>query len=331
MTAPVHTLAASTLPTSFLAAHWLLLFVGVAALAAAYVAMQFRRRDDAVRFTNLDLLDQIAPQRPAWRRHVPAVAMLLGLSSLVIAMARPAREQEVPRERATVIVAVDTSLSMMAADVEPSRIEAAKVAAASFVDLLPPKVNVGLVAFNRAASVLVSPTTDHDTVKRAIAGLELDQGTAIGEAIFAGLGAIDSVPPSKDGDAAPGRIVLMSDGETTAGRPDAVAADAAKEKQVAVSTIAFGTDRGYIIVPGEDRRISVPVNVDKLRTIAEGTDGTFFEAASAQELADVYADIGSSIGYETQQREVGTWFVAGAMIALFAAGAFSLLWFSRLP
>lgn len=317
---------------TFLALHWLWLFAAVAALAGVYVYRQFRRRDYAVRFTNLALLDTVAPQRPRWRRHLPAAALLLALSSLVVALARPARIERVPRERATIVVAIDTSLSMMAEDVAPNRLDAAKDAAQSFVDLLPDKINVGLVSFNRTATVLVSPTDDHESVKRAIGGLQLDQGTAIGEAIFASIQAIDSLPPAEDTEEqAPGRIILMSDGETTAGRPDDVAADAAVERDIPISTIAFGTADGSIVVPGEDRRINVPVNEDALRTIAEQTNGTFFTAATGEQLKDVYADIGSSVGYEEARREVGGWFVMGAVGALFVAAAFSLLWFSRLP
>lgn len=317
---------------TFLAARWLLALGAVAALAAVYVALQFRRRDYAVRFTNLDLLDTVAPRRPGWRRHLPAAALVLSLVSLVVALARPARATDVPRERASIVVAIDTSLSMMAEDVAPNRLDAAKVAANSFVDLLPDRINVGLVSFNRSATVLVSPTTDHEAVKRAITALQLDQGTAIGEAIYAGIDAIESVPPGLDsGEAAPGRIVLMSDGETTAGRPDDLAATAARERDIPVSTIAFGTADGSIVVPGEDRRISVPVNEDALRRIADDTAGSFFTAATTEELTAVYADIGSSVGYETAQREIGGWFVGGGVVALFVAAGLSLLWFSRLP
>lgn len=317
---------------TLLARHWLWLLVAVAALAIGYVLSQFRRRDAAVRFTNLALLDTVAPNRPGWRRHVPAALLLFALGSLSVALARPARLEQVPRERATIVVAIDTSLSMMATDVTPNRLDAAKAAAASFVELLPEQINVGLVSFNRTASVLVSPTRDHTAVVRAIGGLQLDQGTAIGEAIFAGIQAIDSVPPAADGEeVAPGRIVLMSDGETTAGRPDDVAGARALERDIPVSTIAFGTEDGTIVVPGEDRVISVPVNQDALRAIAEQTEGTFFTAATGEELRSVYADIGSSVGYEEARREISAWFVGAGVVALFLAAGFSLLWFSRLP
>jgi Ca-activated chloride channel family protein len=317
---------------TLIAPHWLWLLVAVLALLAVYVLSQLRRRDYAVKFTNLALLDTVAPDRPGWRRHLPAAALLVALSGLVLALARPARIEQVPRERATIVVAIDTSLSMMAEDVTPNRFDAAKDAAQTFIDLLPDKINVGLVSFNRTATVLVSPTTDHASIKRAIGGLQLDQGTAIGEAIFASIQAIDSVPPATDEEElAPGRIVLMSDGETTAGRPDDVAAEAALARNIPVSTIAFGTENGSILVPGEDRRIDVPVDKEALEAIADSTKGSFFTAATGDQLKEVYADIGSSVGYEEAQREIGGWFVLGAAGALFVAAAFSMLWFSRLP
>ena len=157
----------------FLSPIWLTLLGGVAVLAGLYVASQFRRKAYAVRFTNLDLLDKIAPDRPNWRRHVPAVVMLLGLIGLVFGLARPARELPIAKERATIIVALDTSNSMMATDVSPTRLDAAKDAATEFVHNLPASLNVGLVEFHGSAAMLVPPTKDHGDVERAIANLEL--------------------------------------------------------------------------------------------------------------------------------------------------------------
>ncbi|MGH9225534.1 MAG: VWA domain-containing protein [Acidimicrobiales bacterium] len=314
---------------SFQAGSRLWLLLGVAALAAVYVVQQMRRKHYAVRFTNLALLDRIAPRRPAWRRHVPAIAFLLALGTFTTAFAMPSRPVKVPRERATVIMAIDTSLSMEATDIEPTRIEAAKEAAASFVDLLPGRLNLGLVSFSGTAQVLVAPTTDHSLVKRSITTLELGPRTAIGEAVFLSLQSINTVPSEPGQAKPPARIVLMSDGETTVGRPNEMAAQAAAEARVPVYTIAFGTDDGTVAVEG--RLVPVPVNRDALRQLAEATGGTAFDAASAKELRQVYNDIGSSIGYRTVPREVTSWFVGlGLLFALAAAGG-SLLWSSRLP
>ena len=315
---------------SFLSPGWLWLFAGVAALAATYVVLQWRRRRYAVRFTNMALLDAVAPRRPGWRRHVTAAVFLAGVAALVVAMARPARTEQVPRERATVVMALDTSLSMEATDVEPTRMEAAKQAASVFLDQLPPTINVGLVSFDGFARVVVPPTTDRDLVERAINGLNLGEGTAIGEAIFASLDALDQVPQAADEDEpVPGRIVLMSDGETTFGRPDSEAAAAAEDAGVPVSTIAFGTADGFIEI--ENTPVNVPVNEEALNEIAESTGGSFFTAASEEELAAVYEDIGTSVGYETEEREITRWFVGAALIALLLGAVLSLAWFARLP
>jgi len=317
------------LAVTFLSGARLWLLLVVAGLAAAYVAMQFRRKEYAVRFTNLALLDSIAPKRPGWRRHVPATAFVLAMIALVAAFAQPTRSVKVPRERATVVMAIDVSLSMEATDVSPSRIAAAQEAAKSFVDLVPPRLNLGLVAFSGTAQVLVSPTTDHDLLKRNIDTLQLGPRTAVGEAIFASLGAIASVPTEQGQAPAPARIVLMSDGETTVGRANDVAQAAAVEAKVPVSTIAFGSDAGFVTVEG--RRIPVPVNRPALAQIADATGGKAFEAATAKELRRVYADIGSSIGYRTEQREVTSWLVGVALVFALAAAAGSLLWTPRLP
>lgn len=316
---------------SFLNPERLWLLVLVVGLATAYLLLQRRRTVYAVRFTNLELLDRVAPKRPGWRRHVPAVAFLLAISTLVVAFARPTRQERVPRERATIIMAIDTSLSMEATDVAPSRIEAAKVAAAAFVDLLPPKINLGLVAFNGNASLKVAPTTDRDQVRNAIANLQLGQRTAIGEAIFTSLDAIAQVPPDDKGTPAPARIVLMSDGSTTDGRPNDEAVQAANEQGVPVSTIAFGTAEGTVTLPDQPIPVNVPVDKDALKAIADATQGKFYEAASEGELKSVYADIGSSVGYTTEEREATGLWVGISLVMLFATAGISLTWFSRLP
>jgi Ca-activated chloride channel family protein len=317
---------------TFLSPGRLWLLLAVAALVAVYVVAQRRRSAYAVRFTNLALLDKVAPRRPGWRRHAPAGAFLAMLGLLMVGFARPTAEVQVPRERATVMVAIDVSNSMQAVDVEPSRIEAAKQAAGAFVDQLPERFNVGLVAFSGSASVVVAPTQDHAAVRSAVERLELGPATAIGEAIFTSLHGIASIDNGLSGareEPAPGRIVLMSDGTNTAGRTPAEAAEAATAAGVPVSTIAYGTAEGTITVNGQTQ--PVPVDADALRALAQDTGGQAYTAESGEELGEVYADIGSSIGTRAERQEVSTWFVAAGLAAAAVAAAFSLAWFSRLP
>jgi Ca-activated chloride channel family protein len=308
---------------------WILLVV--LGLAVAYVVVQLVRRPAyAVRFTNLALLDVVAPKRPGWRRHVTAAAFIVAAALLVIALAEPARDVEVPRERATVVLAVDVSLSMEATDILPNRLDAAKGAASEFLDTVPESINVGLVQFAGAASVIVPPTTDHDDVRRAVDDLALAEGTAIGEAIFTSLSALAALPEADDPDeAVPATVIVLSDGETTVGRSNVEGISAAQEAGVPVSTIAFGTAEGMIFIEGEP--VPVPPDLDAMAQIAEETGGVAFEAESERELTAAYEDLGSSIGFETEQRPITEWFIGAAFVALLTAAVLSLLWFARLP
>lgn len=314
---------------TFLAPQRLWLLVAVAGLLAAYVLLQRRRPTYAIRFSELDLLASLVPRSAAWRRHVPAGLLLLSLVALTTAFARPEADVEVPRERATIVVALDTSVSMEATDVAPDRIGAARESAAAFVAGLPESFNVGLVSFSGTAAVVVPPTQDHDLVVSAVRGLELGPSTAIGEAVFASLDAIRTVPGEPGQDAPPAAIVLLSDGTNTVGREVPLAVQAAVEAGVPVSTIAYGTPEGTVLVQGQ--RIPVPVDRPALERLAEATGGTPFTAESGEELAAVYEDIGSSVGTTTERREV-TAAVTGLALALGVAAAIaSLAWGARLP
>lgn len=312
----------------FLQPWWLLAVLPVVALAGLYVWRQLHRRAYALRFTNVDLLRTIAPKGLGWRRHVPATAFLLCLLVLAAALARPSVDTREPLERATVMLAIDVSLSMQAGDVSPNRLAAAQEAAQQFVEELPASYNLGLVSFAKAANVLVPPTKDRQAVVTAVDGLVLAESTATGEAVFTCLEAIRSVPADGAAGIPPARIVLLSDGYRTSGRSVEEAAAAAQAANVAVSTIAFGTDGGQVDIGGQLQR--VPVDRFALAELAATTEGHFYEAASVNELKQVYQDMGSSIGFRTEPREVTQWYAGVALLLALCAGATSLLWSSRI-
>ena len=316
---------------TFQAPWWLLGLLAVVALVALYVVLQLRRKAYAARFTNVALLGTLVPRRPGWRRHLAFGLVALALTALIASLAVSSTEVRVPRERATVIMAVDVSLSMQATDIEPSRFEAMQVAAKEFVDVLPERINLGLVSFAGTATTVVTPTTDRGQVRTAIDNLELAESTAIGEAVFTSLTTVTNFQSTLEtsGEAVPpARIVLLSDGYNTVGRETTQAVEAAVAAQVPVSTIAFGTDYGVLDLNGE--RFPVPVDRSTLEDIADETGGSYSEAASAEELEEVYADLGSQIGYTTEAQDISPWFVRGGLLFAFLGIVASLLWTNRL-
>lgn len=313
----------------FLSPWWLLAVIPVLALAGVYVWVQLHRRSFAVRFSNLELLKSLTPRGIGWRRHASATALLLCLLVLACGMARPAVDTKQPMERATVILALDVSLSMEATDVSPDRIKAMQTAAKEFVKQLPKSFNIGVVSFAKTANVVASPTHDRGQVDSAIDGLQLAESTATGEAVFTSLQAIATVPADGAKGPPPARIVLLSDGFRTYGRTIEDAGKASSAANVPVSTIAFGTDAGTVDIGGQTVR--VPADKASLQKLADLTKGHYYSAASAGELKQVYSDMGSSIGYRTAAHEIGQWFIGIALLFAFVAAGMSLLWTSRMP
>jgi Ca-activated chloride channel family protein len=309
---------------TFLAPERIALLLVPIALGLGYLWLQRRRSRYALRFTDLDLLDTVAPDRPGWRRHLPAVVFLAAMLVLTLGLARPAFATEVPQS-ATVVVALDVSYSMRAEDVAPDRLAAAQAAARRFIEIVPADLRVGLVVFDENARAVVAPTKNHDRLLGAIDRLKLGPGTAIGEGIYTSL---EQLGRAEDGSGI-GSIVLLSDGSTTAGRSERDAARDAADLGVPVSTIAFGTPDGTIQMAFQT--VPVPVDRDALKGVANATGGRFFEAASADQLRVVFEELGGKVDVEVEQEEVTDRFVAAALVLALTAAAGSLLWFSRLP
>lgn len=320
---------------TFLSAWRLILLVAPVALLVTYVVVQRRRQVHVLRFTSLDLLDSVAPKRSGWQRHIPAALVLGALVVLTLAFAQPAMAVRAPVDRATIMLVLDTSASMTATDVAPSRLEAAEARARAFVEELPDDVQVGVVTFNGGASLAVAPTKDRARLLAGISDLQVGGGTATSDGIRTALDAIASVP-KEDGDSAtPAAIVLMSDGTPTIGSgfadPMADAEQAAADARTAgvpIETIAFGTPDGTVQVEG--RTVDVPVDADAMARIAEASGGRTFTAETADQLGSVYDEIGRDLAYTEKTEDVSAQ-VAGAGLALaLVAAASALVWTQRL-
>jgi Ca-activated chloride channel family protein len=315
-----------TLSVSGFANAWFLLFfVAIAAMAAIYAVALRARRRRVLRFANLELLQSVArPKRRRWR-HLPAALLVASLALLTTAMAGPTHEVRVPRNRAVVILVIDVSESMVATDVAPNRLAAAKVAGKRFADELTPGINLGLVEFAGTATLLMTPTTDRSAVKASIDSLKAAERTATGEGIFTALQAIAATTAVLGGGDGPppARIVLESDGkETVPGEPDAprgafTAAHAAKEQGVPISTISFGTPDGTVHL--EDQDIPVPVDDSTLQKISEISGGQTFHAGSLDQLNTVYATLQRIIGYETIPGDASAEWIRLGAFSLIAA------------
>jgi Ca-activated chloride channel homolog len=311
---------------------WGLLLIPVGLLA--YWLVQRRRIKYAARFTNLDLLANVVDASPGRRRHIPAVLALAALAALIVAMARPQAVVAVPRDDATVVLTMDGSASMNATDVPPTRLEAAKSAASSFLDDLPERFRVGLVSFSNATRVLEEPTDDRDAVRTSLDEIQGEVGTAIGDAIR---DSISLAPREENGQRSDKKlfaVLLLSDGKNTAGVDPLDVLDEAKEAGVPIYTIALGTDAGTVEIPDEfggTQTVPVPPDPETLRRIAQETGGRFFEAPTEADLQAVYEEIGSQVSYEDEERELTAAFAGAGAVFLLIGASLSALWFGRIP
>jgi Ca-activated chloride channel family protein len=309
----------------------------VLGLAGLYVVTQLARRKRMLRFANTELLESVAPKRPPRWRHVPTILLVLALVLFTVAMAGPTHDVKIPRNRAVVMLVIDVSQSMKATDVSPSRLAATQEAAKQFVDQMTPGINLGLIAYAGTATVLVSPTTNRDASKNAIDKLQVADRTATGEAIFTALQSISTVGAVIGGGDTPppARIVLMSDGkETVPSNPDNpkgafTSARAAKDQGVPISTVAFGTQNGYVEMNGQ--RTPVPVDDEMLKKIAQLSNGQSYTASNVEQLKEVFTNLQEQIGYETRKGDASAgWLRLGALVLALAALA-ALFINRRLP
>lgn len=303
--------------------------VALPILIVAYLLALRVRARKGIRFTNTGVLGAVVPKQSRWVRHLAVAMSLCSLAALTLAWAQPIGTDKVPRERATVVLVIDTSRSMAATDVSPTRLDAAKDAAKSFIAGLPEGFNVALVELSGNPATRVPPTTDRGVTDRAISSLELADGTAIGTSLDVALKTIKQAPTGTDEEPAPAMIVLLSDGTNTEGpEPDNAVAVATHQK-VPIFTIAYGTQNGYVDLDGKRERVAP--NKQLLSQIARSTGAQALDADSADRLKDAYKQIGSSIGYEDVKKPVTANYAFGALGFAIVAALGAVMMAARWP
>jgi len=341
----------------FLAPANLALLAVPLVLAIAYVIFQRRRRRYALRYASVAMLRQAVGPGPGRRRHVPALLFLFGMVLLVLAIGRPATTVKVPGFEGTVILAIDVSGSMLADDVRPTRMDAAKAAAHAFIDkqrVAKNRVRIGVVAFSDNAQIVMGPTLDKVALDDAIDRLKPLRSTAIGRAILSSLDAIyegagqgdinaedkvrvgvpvKTLPPApalKPGEHAPASIVLLTDGENNQAPPPLSVVGEAATRGIRIYTVGVGTPEGAIVT-NEGRSARAELDEKTLKQIAEATDAQYFNAQSETDLRRIYEELATTLVLRDELSEITYAVAAASAGVLLAAACLSLLWFTRLP
>jgi Ca-activated chloride channel homolog len=335
---------------SFLSPEFLWLLIAVPLIAGFYLLLLKKRKQAALRYANLEIVKAAIGRGLWWRRHVPPAILLAALGAMLFATARPTAVITLPTQHETVILAMDVSGSMRANDVEPSRIEAAQAAARAFIAQQPRSTRIGVVAFAGSAALVQPPTSNRHDLRAAIDQLQLQHATAVGSGILVSLRAIfpqeefelpppgqrrpveqsfptaKAVPPGSYAEAA---IILLTDGQTTAGPDPVDAARLAAERGVRVFTVGVGTDNGQIL-NGEGWSMRVRLDEEPLKAIADLTRAEYFYAGNAPDLRKVYETLRAKLVLEKKETEITALFSAIAAGAVLLSATLSLLWFNRI-
>jgi len=341
---------------------WTLVLVPV--LVFLYVWLLARRKKAALRYASLTMVREALGVGPSLRRHVPPALFLLALVAMAISIARPAAVVNLPSQTETVILAIDVSGSMRATDVEPNRLAAAQAAAKSFVGAQPRTTRIGVVSFAGTAAVVQAPTLSREDVVAAIDRFQLQRGTAVGSGLLVSLKTIfpdaefdlRAQNPRIDAAGEPRRrsplgaprdpakeppkpvppgaytsavIILLTDGQTTAGPDPLESARLVSERGVRVYTVGVGTPEGQVL-GFEGWSFRARLDEEALKNIANITLGQYFYAGTATDLKKIYQSMSSRITFEKKETEITALFAAAAAGLALAAALLSLLWFNRI-
>jgi len=323
---------------TFLAPEFLWLLLALPAIAALYLLVLKRKKRSALRYANLELVKEAMGGGLWWRRHLPPAILFAALGAMLAAIARPSAVITLPAHHETVILALDVSGSMRATDVAPSRIEAAQAAARAFIAQQPRSTRIGIVAFAGSAALVQAPTSNRQDLRAAIDQLQLQHATAVGSGILVSLKALfpqeefdvkkKQEHPARPGSYASGAVILLTDGQTTAGPDPVDAARVAAEHGVRVYTVGVGTDSGQILT-GEGWSMRVQLDEEALKAIADLTRAEYFYAGSAGDLKKIYESLRARMVMETKETEITSLFSALAAAAVLLSASLSLLWFNR--
>src|SRR3990170_6596347 len=334
---------------SFIWPAGLISLASIPLLALLYTRMLQRRRRFVANYAELGLLDQAGADLSRIRRHIPPVLFLVGLTIMMIGIARPQMTIQLPRQAGTIVLAFDVSGSMAAEDVEPTRMEAAKAAAREFVVRQPPWVQIGVVAFSDSGFGVQVPTVDQEAVQGAINRLTPQLGTSLANGINASLSVIEvsqgeaplqysnlmPVPtlaptPVPEGFHAPAAIILLSDGENNEDPNPLAAAQLAADRGIRIYTVGLGSTAGTTLEM-EGFAVHTQLDEETLKRIASMTGGAYYSADDQEQLKNVYGDLGSRLIIKPERTEATSIFAVAGVLILFMGGALSLVWFSRVP
>ncbi|MGJ7612196.1 MULTISPECIES: VWA domain-containing protein [unclassified Variovorax] len=343
---------------NFLWPQFLWLLAALPLLVLLYLWLIRRKKKMALRYASLSIVREAMGPGQSLRRHLPPLLFLLAMAAMLIAASRPMAVVVLPSNQQTIILAMDVSGSMRAADVLPNRLVAAQEAAKSFIKDLPRSVKVGIVAFAGSAQVAQLPTTNHEDLVTAIDSFQLQRATATGNAIVVSLAtlfpdagldveqfnapsrqrgaAIDSsekklkdFTPVAPGSFTSAAIIMLTDGQRTTGVDPLDAAKAAADRGVRIYTVGVGTVDGETI-GFEGWSMRVRLDEDTLKAIANKTNAEYFYAGTASDLKKVYNTLSSKLTVEKKETEISALFALGAAVLTLLSAGLSLLWFNRI-